>query len=198
MASFLDQITKAVRSKTEIRTKVKDAENWFRSKVGELVTGKFSKNSREQLLKRFEEMEKPTVGSIVLFFYDPKHKLTLPYYDRFPMSILISPTKEGFAGLNMHYLDPMLRARLFDALMDTRTTKKYTDETRLAVTYDMLKSTQKYSAFKPCYKSYLTGHVQSSIVFVPPQHWKNVLFLPLQQFKKASAQEVWAESRGKI
>ena len=197
MASFLDQFTKATKSKSEIAAKIKVAENWFRSKVGEL-SGKFSKNSREELLKRFEEMEKPTIGSIVLFFYDPKYKVTLPYYDRFPMSILISPTKDGFSGLNMHYLDPMLRAKLFDALAETRTTKKYTDTTRLAVTYDMLKSTQKYGPFKPCYKQYLTSHVVSSIVIVPPQQWKKVLFLPLQQFKKATAQEVWKDSRSKF
>jgi hypothetical protein len=197
MASFLDQFTKSMKSKSEIAAKIKDAENWFRSKVGELG-GKFTKNSREALIKRFEEMDQPTIGSIVLFFYDPKHKLTLPYYDRFPMSILISPTKEGFAGLNMHYLEPILRARLFDALLNTRTSKKYTDTTRLAVTYDMLKATQTYAAFKPCYKQYLTGHVRSSIVIVPPQQWKQVLFLPLQQFAKATDKEVWRESRNKF
>jgi hypothetical protein len=197
MASFLDQFTKSSKTKSEIVAKMKDAESWFRSKVGEL-SGKFSKNSREALLKRFEEMDRPTIGSIVLFFYDPKHKVTLPYYDRFPMSILISPTKDGFAGLNMHYLDPILRARLFDALLNTRTTKKYTEHTRLAVTYDMLKSTQTYGPFKPCYKQYLTGHIQSSIVIIPPEQWKRVLFLPLQQFEKATTQEVWAESRKKF
>lgn len=195
--SFLDQFTKAVKSKSEIAKKVKEAENWFRSKVGELG-GKFSKNSREELLKRFDEMEQPTIGSIVLFFYDPKHKATLPYYDRFPMSILISPTKDGFAGLNMHYLDPMLRAQLFDALMNTRTSKKYTDTTRLAITYDMLKATQTYGAFKPCYKQYLTPHVISSIVIVPPPQWKQVLFLPLQQFQKATDKQVWKDSRARI
>jgi hypothetical protein len=62
----------------------------------------------------------------------------------------------------------------------------------------MLKATQKYSQFKPCYKRYLTDHVQSSIVFVSPPEWKKVLFLPLQQFKKASDQEVWRESRAKF
>jgi hypothetical protein len=197
MASFLDQFRTVLRSKPAITAKVKDAEYWFRTKVGEL-SGKFTKNSRQALLKRFEEMETPTIGSIVLFFYDPKHKMTLPYYDRFPMTILIAPHPDGFAGLNMHYLEPSLRARLFDALLETRTTKKYTEETKLALTYDMLKATQKYSQFKPCYKRYLTDHVQSSIVFVSPPEWKKVLFLPLQQFKKASDQEVWRESRAKF
>ena len=58
-----------------------------------------------------------------MFFYDPKHKDTLPYYDRFPLSVIIGPAKGGFYGLNLHYLPPVLRAKMLDALMDIATIK---------------------------------------------------------------------------
>ena len=68
------------------------------------------------------------IGSMQMFFYDPKHKETLPYYDRFPpLSIILKPAKGGFLGLNLHYLPPILRAQFLDALMDNVTSKKSED-----------------------------------------------------------------------
>ena len=130
--------------------------------------------------------------------YDPKFKKTLPYYDRFPLSIIVCPAEKGFHGLNTHYLPPEIRAKLFDALLDLSTDKKLTERRRLELTYGMLKGSSKLKYFKPTYKSYLTSHIDSKIVIVPPEEWSNVLFLPLQHFKKATAQEVWKDSRSKF
>ena len=57
------------------------------------------------------------MGKMYMFFYDPKHKATLPYYDRFPLVIPIERYPDGFLGLNMHYLAPKLRLSLLEGLM---------------------------------------------------------------------------------
>ena len=36
------------------------------------------------------------VGSMQMFFYDPKTKDTLPYYDRFPLVVVVGPAEKGF------------------------------------------------------------------------------------------------------
>ena len=42
-----------------------------------------------------------------MFFYDPKYKKTLPYYDTFPLVLPLERIPGGFAGINFHYLRPV-------------------------------------------------------------------------------------------
>jgi hypothetical protein len=44
----------------------------------------------------------------------------------------------------------------------------------------------------------LTGHIQSKILAIQSNEWDIAAFLPLQQFKKASAAKVWQESMEEI
>ena len=56
------------------------------------------------------------IGQMFMFFYDPKNKQTLPYYDRFPLVFPIELYSDGFLGINLHYLPQKYRANLMDAL----------------------------------------------------------------------------------
>jgi hypothetical protein len=193
--SFLDQFAKTSKVWSAVTKKMKDAGVWFRKKVKNLGNNRdIPKDERRDLLNRFEKMDKPTIGSMVLYFYDPKHAKTLPYYDRFPLGIIVGPVERGFHSLNLHYLHPTLRARLFDALLDLSTDERLTQQRRLEISYQILKDATKLKPFRPCFKRYLTSHVRSNIVIVPPEEWSNVLFLPLQQFEKATDAEVWKDS----
>ena len=49
-----------------------------------------------------------------MFFYDPKFKKTLPYYDTFPLVLPLETYNDGFLGINMHYLPIPLRVNLLD------------------------------------------------------------------------------------
>ena len=73
------------------------------------------------------------VGNMYMYFYDPKHKETLPYYDRFPLTIVVEPAKGGFRGINLHYLPNALRAKFLDGLMDITTNKKYDESTKFSL-----------------------------------------------------------------
>jgi hypothetical protein len=138
-------------------------------------------------------------GRMYMFLYDPKHKSTLPYYDKFPLIFPFRKVPGGFYGINMHYLPPVLRARLMDALYGLQVNKKSNDETtRLRLSYAILAKAAKYRWFKPCVKRYLNKHMRSPLVYVPPTEWNMTLFLPNEQFRKATKGVVWRKSRSII
>ena len=130
-----------------------------------------------------------------MYFYDPKTKDKLPYYDTFPLVIPVEPADGGFRGINLHYLPPILRAKFLDALLDVTNNKKYDDTTKFRLTYDILNGTRKMRYFKPCFKHYLLNHVKSRFAEVPAPEWEIATFLPTAQWKKASAGRVYSDSR---
>lgn len=178
-----------------LRPHTKKARNWFRQKAQDL--GKINKLD---LIadKRLTQLDRPSPGQMFLFTYDPKTKQQLPYYDTFPLILMVGPAEGGFYGLNLHYLPPAPRARLFDALLETASDKRYDDSTKLKINYEILKSTERYKAFRPCFKHYLSGKVKSKIVRVDAPEWPIAVFLPTESFKKASTRKVWADSRKMI
>ena len=137
------------------------------------------------------------VGTMQMFFYDPKHKEKLPYYDLFPLIVVVGPAEGGFYGLNLHYLPPILRAKMLDALMETANMKA-TDDAKFQITYKKLQAVSKLKWYEPCFKHYLTKHVQSKFAEVPMPEWEIATFLPTAQFRKANSKKVYADSRKRI
>lgn len=137
----------------------------------------------------------PLVGQMYMFYYDAKHKDTLPYFDRFPLIFPYKKVKGGFMGLNMHYLPLQLRAKLMDALYQTANNDSYDESTRLRINYNILNSSSKFRHFKPCIKHYLTGQVRSRFLYVYPSEWDIALFLPLERFEGANKSTVYTDSR---
>ena len=129
------------------------------------------------------------------FLYNPKHKKTLPYYDRFPLIFPFKKVKGGFLGINMHYLPHVLRARLMDALYSLSRDQRYDERTRLRLSYDILNGMTKYKAFRPTFKRYLSNHVRSRFIEITSSEWDIALMMPLQKFAKASSSKVWSDSR---
>ena len=190
---FSDMQAQAFRSGVPPQTK--DAQKWFQNKVQNMAVP-----SRNQILKdpSLKKARKFSPGDMYMYFYDPKMKKELPYYDAFPLTIVVDAAPGGFYGLNMHYLHPTLRAKLFDALLETTNKKGLTEDTKFQLTYEMLKGTAKMKHFQPCFKHYLAKHVQSGFARVEAPEWPIAMFMPLQQFQKASATKVWAESRRSV
>ena len=191
MASLFDTLeVQAFRAGIPARTE--KSRKWFQRKIKEL-----GKVSPKKVMKddALHKVTKPLIGDMVMYFYDPKLKAELPYYDRFPLTIMVQPAKGGFHGLNLHYLNPSVRALFLDELMKLGPSK-ISETTRITkLKYRLLNGVQKYKEFKPCFKHYLMNHVDSRIVRVGMPEWEIAVFLPTQQFMKKSAQAVWAESR---
>lgn len=178
-----------------ITPRTQESRDWFRKKAQSLRG-----ISRSALMKEepVELKNSSVVGSMYMFFYDPKHKDTLPYYDSFPLVIVIDKAPGGFLGLNLHYLPPVLRAKFLDALLDITSNSKYDETTKFTLSYSLLKRTSKYKYFKPCIKHYLTDHVRSRFARVSAPEWEIATFLPTADWQKASSSQVYAKSKGMI
>jgi hypothetical protein len=133
------------------------------------------------------------MGGMYFFAYDPKLKRELPYYDRFPLVIPLKAESDGFLGLNLHYLPMRYRINFMKKLLPLALYDG-DDIRRIQITYAMLAATSRYREFRPCIKKYLYPHVTSRILKVEPYEWDTAIFLPVHQFKKASADTVWQES----
>jgi len=176
-----------------VQPRSEESQKWFRNKLKNI-----GQINRQKLLRdsALERVSRPRMGDMYMFFYDPKHKETLPYYDTFPLIIMVERAPGGFYGLNMHYLPPVLRAKLFDGL--TKSDERYDENTRFRARYRLLQSVRKLRYFKPCFKHYLTRHVEGRISKVEAPEWEIALFMPTQRFKKATATQVYADSRKAI
>jgi hypothetical protein len=181
--------------KAGITPRTQQSREWFRKRVQDI-----RRVNRNALMK--EEPIKLTnreiVGSMYMFFYDPKHKETLPYYDSFPLIIVLGPAEGGFLGLNLHYLPPTLRAKFLDAILDVTNNKRYDDTTRFRLTYNLLQRAASMKYYKACIKHYLNDHVRSRFALVAPPEWEIATFLPTADFQKASRNQVYADSKRRI
>ena len=138
---------------------------------------------------------RPKYGVMNLFAYDPKHKKTLPYYDRFPLVLPIERYSNGFLGINLHYLPIPLRIRLLDELMDYSTDTKFDSKTKINADYRQLKNVK---LLKPTLKRYLAGKVKSRFRRVDADEFTVATLLPVQRFSKSSDSQVWKDSRSMI
>jgi hypothetical protein len=195
VASTISALVKG--SGIDIRRQQQQAREWFRKKaadVGKLTTNKLFEE-KDRLHTNFKAED---IGRMFLFYYDPKHKKTLPYYDKFPAIFVVDVDSTGFTGLNLHYLPPYLRAWMMDELNKIKTDRKFDNNTKLKVTYQLLSSTNRFRYFKPCFKRYLWTHVRSKFIRVESAEWELVAFLPLQQFEKSGQEQIWRDSARKV
>lgn len=178
-----------------ITPRTAESREWFRKKAQAL-----RRINRETLMKddalRLTKENLP--GSMVMYFYDPKHKETLPYYDKFPLVFIVGSAKGGFHGLNLHYLPPILRAKLLGKLIDLKNNNAYNESTRLKLSYELISKSSQYKEFAPCFKHYLTAHVKSRFAMVPAAEWEIATFLPMAQWEKSSSNQVYKQSRKMI
>jgi hypothetical protein len=160
-------------------TKEKESVDWF---IGKART---AAGYRRNIVDNVEHSRSVTaIGRMYFFFYDPKHKKTLPIYDRFPLVFPIERYGDGFLGLNLHYLDQGNRAGLLNRLSDYKNNKKYDETTKLRLSYDLLASTKVMRLAQPCIKRYLFGHVRSQFTEIPAGEWEKAIALPVELFVK--------------
>lgn len=168
--------------------------SWFRNKIRKNISP--SSVEPQKFLKddKLVRTQMPLPGRMYTFVYDPKGKETLPYYDSFPMILMVGPSEGGFYGLNLHYLPPRIRARLMDRLLEHASNDKMDETTRIKLSYSMLSGVSKLRDFAPCFKHYLKGHIRSQIMQIPFPEWDIAIFLPTERFSGASKSEVWKNS----
>ena len=192
MAYLLQRINEQL-AKAGLQPRTNQARAWLRAKINDL------KPSRQSILRdKARSRDSTIIGRMYFFYYDPKMKETLPYYDRFPLVIPIEQYRDGFLGLNLHYIHPKQRILLLDELSEFANNSKYDASTKLRLSYDLLGSTGAIYQATPCIKRYLFTHVESRFLEITADEWDIAALLPLENFQKASSSKVYSDSRNQV
>lgn len=192
MAYLLDRIKTQLR-KEGLKPRTQKARQWLQLKVKELNP------SRQSLLKDMSRQKTNSIiGHMYFYYYDPKTKESMPYYDRFPLVIPIEEYNDGFLGLNLHYIHPKQRIILLDKLSEYATDSRYDNRTKLRLSYALLSGASRAFESTPCIKRYLYNHVQSRFLEIYANEWDIAALLPVESFVGASTSKVWSDSRKKF
>jgi hypothetical protein len=192
MAYLLDRI-KSSLAKEGLAPRTNQAREWLRVKIKSLSPTKQGLMADRERLK-----SNSIIGRMYFYYYDPKTKDTLPYYDRFPLVLPIEHYPDGFLGLNLHYIHPKQRIILLDKLSEYATNTKYDKTTKLRLSYDLLTRASKMYEVQPCIKRYLFNHVQSRFLEITADEWDIAVMLPVESFVGASTSKVYSDSRKKF
>lgn len=171
---------------------------WLREQAQQM-----REDSPNKVLEAGQRTKRLLPGRMYMMRYNPINRATLPYYDMFPVFLCMNVRNGWFSGLNFHYLPPIYRAELMDALYPfviapntTGTDMSTSIRTRVQkrVDWDMLNKRRSFMSFKPMWKRYNMKAVIGNYMYVPPIAWDTVMMLPVQRFRKAGINKVWRDS----
>ena len=194
--SLLSTLKSAV-AKGEVKSRAKRSAQWFQDKLKGLkgeVSNRFSSTNPDKFYREAPDkiapisLSKPAqFGDLFCYHYDPKYKRTLPYYDRFPLIMLIGADQDTFLGCNFHYLNPRFRAILLDKLTQ-KIGEGMPNWTKLS----------KIREIAPTVKRYRYDHVDKKVIQIEDDEKELAIFLPLERFRKSSKSAVWSQSKGRF
>ena len=180
VSKYIQSVVKAAKGRPR-------STDWFRDKIKE-----FGQPGAMDLIRDGKQKRTPFFGRLNMFFYDPKLKTKLPYYDTFPLVLPLERYPDGFLGINFHYLPINLRIRLLDRMVDFSSDTNFDEGTTLDVDYTGVKGIR---LVKPTLKRYLSGRVKTNFRRIDADEFTVATLLPVQRFRKASDQEVYRDSR---
>lgn len=169
--------------------------NWFKDKINDLGKQRFSPSNLMKAENLLTRRIRP--GQLYLYYYDPKTKETLPYYDTFPLVYPYRKIEGGFMGYNLHYLPPVLRFKVMATLLNIQVSGT-SEEKKIAFSYGVLNANEVNKYYEPCIRRYLTSHVRSNFLKIPIEDWLSASLLPTERFVKAGSAKVWKETMDKI
>jgi len=171
--------------------------DWFRNtinknlntpdivEVRQLIT---SDPSRVQLNRFF-------LGKLYFFFYnEPEYKISLPFYDTFPLLLLLRRTKNHIFGVNLHYIPPKRRLVKFMELLKYTSDNQLKKGSRIILPYEKMKRDKKWKIFKSCFRQYKINKIQGNIIDISAPDWPIAVNLPVERFKKRGKKEIWSQT----
>ena len=179
-------------------TKTEQSRRWFLEKTRAI--GERTASASNELSKTANKKTVPPApGMMYAFYYNPKHRETLPYYDTYPLVVIVEFNTKGILGLNLHYLPLEIRQKFFyGALLNRKSKKELTEDTFFKISYEYLKSVRAAKAFRPCIKQYLTSNIRGSIVHIPAPEWEQAIHLPTASWEKERESVIHRESLAMI
>ena len=192
MAYLIDRIKQSL-AKEGLEPRTRYAREWLNSKLKNL-----NPSPAALIIDRQRLRDKTFIGMMYFYYYDPKTKDSMPYYDRFPLVIPIEQYSDGFLGLNLHYIHPRQRIILLDKLSKTATNKNFDDKTKLRLSYEYLKAASSTFEAMPCIKRYLFTQINSRFLEIAADEWDIAALIPTSSFVGATENKVYADSRKKF
>lgn len=197
MSTIINRINEQIQAKG-VDPATAFGRSWLLQKMAKLHP---SVQDRMEIIRDREAQRNRTmIGRFYFFFYNPKTREKLPYWDLFPMVIVLQRYNDGFLGLNLHYVPPKDRLILLTQLRRFATGPLTDERTRLRLSYPLLKALHQAYRATPCIKKYLAGYVQSRFIEIPPTEWDIAATLPAQIFVSNTSvqkEQVWKDSKEK-
>ena len=194
--SFLSKVSDAIKTGT-VGQEVRRSAQWFQDKIKGLKGGLRNQFSSTNAAKFYREAEtkvnpnllkrRAELGELFCYYYNPKYRATLPYYDMFPMIMLIGAEKDTFLGINFHYLRPKWRAVLLDRV-----------SAKLGSGLPRWSKLRQIRQIAPTIKRYRFDHIMRRVVPIEENEQEIAIFLPTERFKKSAKAKVWADSERKF
>ena len=181
---------------TNIKAKSGEAIKWFKKIVKQTQRAAFpAATGRKEFTgeRNIGVRGTPLIGRMYLFQYKAKWDEILPYWDMWPLIFPFDYAKNGFYGINLHYLAPNDRTDLMIRLIKAQGgSGNLTERYKLRLSYDII---TKFKPAIPCIKRYLFGQVRGTGMYgIGGEDWSYAAALPLQKFQKQSAKYVWNQS----
>ena len=183
---------------SSIKAKSKKAIEWFRKIVKDTQRTAFpATTGRKEIMTDRNigiRTGKPIIGKLYLFQYSAKWADILPYWDMWPLIFPFDYAKDGFYGINLHYLRPNARAALMIRLIKAQGGGGNMNENfKLKLNYSIITS---FKPAIPCIKRYLFSQVQGKGLYgIGGEDWSYAAAMPLHKFQKESAKYVWGQSK---
>jgi hypothetical protein len=129
-------------------------------------------------------------GQVVFFTYKPVSEAFLNrrgHYDKYPLVVVTKVHKRGFEGVNLHYLSPKWRSKLFE-IMTNQIPLLPPEEpedwrSRFLIKENTLPSSARFRLYKPCFRRYLNEGVKRKPVVIPFDFWSDLVQANLAAFK---------------
>ena len=129
-------------------------------------------------------------GQLVFFTYKPiseSFRKRGGHYDSYPLVVVTKSGRDGFEGVNLHFLSPKWREFLFAQMMENLATipnKEREDwRTRFVLKENTLPSSARFKLYKPCFRRYLWEGVKRRPVIIPFDFWSDIVQAKLEGFK---------------
>lgn len=152
---------------------------WLNTKAMNLTSGVVQK----KLLNSKRAAGSTTIGNLYFFKYDPKHKMKLPLYDKYPMAFPIKMYGDGFLGVNMHYL-PIGQRKQF--VKNVNEYKETSDLSRVDVSaelfYEMERTGRIYDVMPEAVHRYLFTQVRSRFIQILPDEYEKAVQLRIDEW----------------
>ena len=132
-----------------------------------------------KVTRGLETVQRLKPGMLIAYEYRAKYEDTLPFYDRFPLVFVLEITKDGWTGVNMHYLHPRMRAEVFYQMDRKKVHFGNNVITRSAT------------------KKYLADHVVRKPKVFPSSMWEVAVQMPFENFTKSNKYNVWTHTNRK-